>query len=187
MARLPAAFYTLADIYNNRDDRRLVELKSTKQAFKIGADDITFSLTTSHPGYLYLLMAGSDGKTFDLVFPNQLDRANLVKAGESIVLPRPNWGLAAGGPAGKNLLLALVADSPRDFSALKMQSAGPFSMVGANPGAATGIQQASMSSANAASAECRSTETATNTRTLVVKQRCSNAYGASMLVLEEVD
>ena len=187
MAKLPAAYHTLADIFNNRDDRRLIELKSAKPAFKIGADNVAFTLNATHPGYVYLLMVGSDGKTFDMLFPNKLDGNNSIRAGETLNLPRPNWGLTAGGPAGKNLLLAIVADAPRDFSSLAMQQAGPFSVVAANASNASNVQRATIASANAATTECRATENATTTRTLVVQQRCSNAYGAGMLVLEETD
>jgi len=133
-----SAYNALLDIYNSRDDRRSVSLQSAKSAFRIGKDDVEFSLASSHAGYAYLLMVGSDGKSFDMLFPNQLDSANAIEAGQTLRLPRPNWQIKAGGPA----------------------------------------------SAHAASSECADPSLK---RTLQVQKRCSGAYGAAMMVLEEVD
>ncbi|MGH8732197.1 MAG: caspase family protein, partial [Burkholderiales bacterium] len=170
----PPAYYTLRDIYSNRDDRRTVELKAAKPSFRIGVDDVDFTLTSSHAGFLYVLMVGSDGKTFDMLFPNQLDNNNAVQPGQSLRLPRANWMVKAGGPAGKNHLLAIVADSPRDFAKMGMVPAGPFSIVPASTSSSKDIQLVTQTSANAESKEC---EAPSAHRTLMVQKRCSNAYG----------
>jgi hypothetical protein len=154
-----SAYNALLDIYNSRDDRRSVSLQSAKSAFRIGKDDVDFSLTSSHAGYAYLLMVGSDGKSFDMLFPNQLDSANALEAGQTLRLPRPNWRIKAGGPAGRNHLLAIVADSPREFASIGMQPAGPFSMIAASADASRNLQV----------------------------HAASVGYGAAMMVLEEVD
>jgi hypothetical protein len=179
----PAAHGTLKDIYANRDDRRVVTLKSGKPVFRINRDEVDFTLTSSHAGHLYLLMVGSDGKTFDMLFPNSLDQSNLVAAGESLRLPRANWTIKAGGPAGKNHLLALVAESPRDFSRVGLRPAGPFSMVRASDAASKDLQRAIARSANAGSKDC---DTPASNRTLQIQKKCSDAYGAAMMMLEEV-
>jgi hypothetical protein len=179
----PPAYFTLKDIYSNRDDRRSVSLKSGKPAFKINQDDVDFTLTTSHAGHLYLLMVGSDGKAFDMLFPNGLDSNNMVQAGQTLRLPRPNWMVKAGGPAGKNHVLAIVADSPRDFSKIGMRPAGPFSIIPASTTAWKDIQLVTSTSANAESKEC---EAPSALRNLVIQKKCSDAYGAAMMVLEEV-
>jgi hypothetical protein len=183
-AASPSAFHTLQDIFSSRDDRRTVALEGAKPAFRIGKDSVEFVLSSSHPGFVYLLMVGSDGKTFDMLFPNQLDSANLIQPGQPLRLPRPAWEITPAGPAGKNHLLAIVADAPRDFSKLGMQPAGPFSMVSASQATSKDIQLVTTTSAAAGSAECAE---APLKRSLVVKQRCSNAYGAAMMVLEEID
>jgi hypothetical protein len=180
----PPAFYTLNDIYSSRDDRRTVTLQSSKNAFRINRDFVEFTLTSSHPGHVYLLMVGSDGKSFDMLFPNQLDGNNYVQPGQALRLPRASWEIKAAGPAGKNHLLALVTDAPRDFGRLGMQPAGPFSMVSANAVSSKDIQLVSGSSPAAETSECAEAPTK---RALVVQQRCSNAYGAAMMVLEEVE
>lgn len=184
IAGRPAAYFTLQDIYANRDDRRVVRLESSRPAFRINKDLVEFTLTSSHPGHVYILMVGSDGKSFDMLFPNRLDADNMIRAGETLRLPRSSWEVRAGGPAGKNYLLALVTDAPRDFGKLGMQPAGPFSMVSANPVSSKDIQLVSASSSAADTPECAE---APNKRALVVQKRCSNAYGAAMMVLEEVE
>jgi hypothetical protein len=152
-------FNTLSDIYNSRDDRRLVSLKGAKGAFRIGKDDVDFSLTSSHGGFAYILMVGSDGKSFDMLFPNQLDADNAIAAGQTLRLPRPSWQIRAGGPAGKNHLLAIVTAAPREFASIGMQPAGPFSMIGASAAASRSLLRAAGAS----------------------------AYGAAMMILEEVE
>ena len=175
---------TLADIYNRRDDRRRVELALAKPALKINKDKFEFTLRSSHPGYVYLLMVGSDGKTFDMIFPNRLDKNNFIQVGQALKLPRTDWEIVAQGPAGKNQLLAIVADAPREFGSVGLRPAGPFSMVEASPASAKDIQLVSGASSYAASAEC--TEE-TRKRTLTVQKKCSNAFGAALVMVEEVD
>ncbi len=183
-AEFPPAFYTLRDIYSNRDDRRTVTLRGDRPVFRIGQDFVNVSLTSSHAGYLYIMMVGSDGKTFDMLFPNGLDSNNTVQAGQTLNLPRPNWMVKAGGPVGKNHLLAIVADAPRDFSKIGMQPAGPFSIIPASATASKDIQLVTSTSANAESTECGQPS---GLRNLVVQKSCSNAYGAALMVLEEVN
>ncbi len=174
---------TLLDIYHRRDDRRLVTLTPAKSALTIGRDKFEVSLTSREAGYVYLLMVGSDGKTFDMLFPNALDKNNAIAAGETLRLPRADWEITAHGPPGKNFLLAIVSEAPRDFARLGLQPAGPFSVADATPLAAKDIVLVSGTSANAATPECAE---APRKRSLVVQKRCSNAYGAALATVEEV-
>lgn len=177
----PSPLAALNDIYNNRDDRRLVTLKSDKPALRIGQDKLDLSVTSREAGYLYLLMVGSDGEAFDLLFPNQIDRNNLIQAGETVRLPRAGWQLTVQGPAGRDTLLAIVTDAPRDFGKAGLKPAGPFSMVGAV--AAKDIQLVTATSAQAERDECSGDRT---TRNIGVQKSCSNAYGAALLSIDEV-
>ncbi|MDP2788161.1 MAG: DUF4384 domain-containing protein [Pseudomonadota bacterium] len=174
----------LKDIYANRDDRRRVRLTPDKPAYKAGRDRVRFSLESSHAGYVYLLMAGSDGKHFDLLFPNKKDDRNLIQANEIWNLPRAGWAFRAGGPAGRNRLLALVSDRPRDFSTLGMRPAGPFSVIDASPLTARNIQIVSAGDAQAALPECSLTG---EQRTADIAAACSDAYGADLIGLIEID
>ncbi len=175
---------TLADIFYRRDDRRRVDVALAKPALKINRDKFEFTLTSSHPGYVYLLMVGSDGKTFDMLFPNRLDKNNYVQAGQAVKLPRTDWEIVAQGPAGKDQLLALVADAPREFGTIGMMPAGPFSMVEASPASAKDIQLVSGTSTYANNTECVQE---TRKRTLAVQKKCSNAFGAALVTVEEVE
>lgn len=177
----PSALAALNDIYNSRDDRRLVNLTTADPTLKIGRDAINFTLTSREGGYVYLLMVGSDGQTFDLLFPNQLDRNNLIEPGASMRLPRPSWQLTAEGPPGKDTLLAIVTDNPRDFSDAGLKPSGPFSAVEAV--AAKDIQLVTAGATQPADAECSNPA---STRNIAIKKRCSTGYAAALLTIEEV-
>lgn len=180
-AAKPSPLAALNDIYSSRDDRRLVTLTATKSALKIGVDTIDFTLTSREGGYVYLVMVGSDGETFDLLFPNQIERNNLIEPGGTMRLPRPAWQLTAEGPPGKDTLLAIVTDNPRDFSAAGLKPAGPFSVVEAV--AAKDIQLVTTGAAQAPAAECANPA---STRNIAIKKRCSTGYAAALLTIEEV-
>jgi len=178
-----AAPATLTDIYNGRDDLRTIVITPAQNKLKIGNDKFSFSVRTSNPGYLYLLMVGSDGKTFDLLFPNKLDGDNYIKAGQTLQFPRPGWEVVSQGPAGKDHILAIVADAPRELSKLPMTNAGPFSVVNVTQEGKRGIQLVTSASSPESQKECNSTRT----RNLAVAQVCSDAYGAAMAVVEEAE
>ncbi len=172
----PAA--VLNDLYANRDDRRQVRLSADRTQLRVG-ERVRFELSSSHGGHVYLLMVGTTGQEFDLLFPNRKDDRNVIRPGETWSLPRPGWALAAQGPAGKNRLLALVSDTPRDFSRLGMRPAGPFSMVEVSGGAALGLQLA-------ASAAAQRPECGLTGERRTEAEHCSGGYGADLLVLEEI-
>lgn len=180
-AAKPSALAALQDIYASRDDRRLVTLTAAKSALKIGADTIDFTLTSREGGYVYLVMVGSDGETFDLLFPNQIDRSNVIEPGGTLRLPRPAWQLTAEGPPGKDTLLAIVTDNPRDFGAAGLKPAGPFSVV--ESVAAKDIQLVTVGATRPSDAECAN---AAGTRNIAIKKRCSTGYAAALLTIDEV-
>jgi hypothetical protein len=174
----------LKDIHANRDDRRRVRLSADKPAYKAGQDRVRFTLESSHAGFVYLLMAGSDGKHFDLLFPNKKDERNRIQANETWNLPRAGWSFRASGPPGSNRLLALVSDTPRDFSGIGMRPAGPFSIIGASPLSARDIQFVSAGVAQTALPECNLSG---EQRTSDIALACSDAYGADLISLIEVE
>lgn len=175
---------TFRDIFNGRDDLRTVEVVLSRDQLRIGKDRLDFSVHSSHAGYLYLLMAGSDGKTFDLLFPNKLDNGNFIQAGQSLQLPRPSWELTAQGPRGRNHLLVIVADAPRDLAKLPLINAGPFSVVETSSSGKRGIQLVTASPAPVLQADCA---TPRQQRTLAVGRACSEAYGAALATVEEIE
>jgi len=172
---------TLSDIYNGRDDRRTVEIIPTQSNLTIGNDKFSFSVYSSNAGYLYLLMVGSDGKTFDLLFPNKLDGDNHIQTGQTLQFPRSSWEVTAQGPVGKDHILAIVADAPRDLSKLMFTNPSPFSEVSASEGGKRGIHLVTSSSSAEVQHECSDARK----RNLALQQVCSDAYGAALTEVEE--
>jgi hypothetical protein len=124
-----ASLATLKDIEQQRNPKRLVEVQVSKSTLKIGKDSLDLGIKSSHDGYLYLILLGSDSKSFYVLYPNGLDKNNQVKAGQTIRIPRPDWEVKAAGPVGTNNLLVMVSDSPRKLNTLTMSeptAAEPF-------------------------------------------------------------
>lgn len=117
---------TFNDIYAQRDANRAVKVQINNRSPKIGIDAIEFSVNSDKDGYVYVIMLGSDKKTFTILFPNELDNNNFIKAGRTLKIPRDNWTVTAQGPAGKDQLLVTITDNPRDLAMLNGKKAGPF-------------------------------------------------------------
>ena len=116
----------LAELYRQRDGARRVVASAHKPRLKIGTDMLQMDVTPARDGYLYIALAGSDGKSLYLLYPNELAPDNRVRAGQRVTLPGKGWEVVAGGPAGTETLLLMVTDAPRDLSALGQEKAGPF-------------------------------------------------------------
>jgi hypothetical protein len=153
------------DILAQRDPRRKVTLEPASERLAIGKDRLDLSVTSSHAGYLYLVLLGSDQHSFYLLFPNDMDGNNAIRAGETLRLPRPAWRITAQGPAGTDRLLAVVAASPRKLSMLGTGRAGPFLQ------SLTDANGRSTLSWIMGTADCRAGTGANAT--------CSDAYGAA--------
>ena len=98
----------------------------TPKRLRIGTDALALRVTSSHAGYVYVALLGSDGESLYLLFPNDKDGANRIEAGATLTLPRVSWQVTAGGPPGRDELLVIVSDGPRDLPALQGSKAGPF-------------------------------------------------------------
>lgn len=114
----------LGDIRAGADPNIGVRLDLASSALKVGRDQLDFTISSEHAGYLYILHVGSDGKTFNLLFPNRYDRENRIEAGQHR-FPRASWRVRAGGPAGDSYLLAVVAPVARNFDKF-MDTSGVF-------------------------------------------------------------
>jgi hypothetical protein len=97
-------------------DRR-VGLRLSAETIRIG-ETLAAEVRSEQAGYVYLFQLSSDGRELNLVFPNSLDGANYVGAGQSLALPRPNWRLRAQGPAGVGYLMTVVTQEQQDLMAL---------------------------------------------------------------------
>ena len=187
----PAAIDTLAtlnDIYNQRDDRWHVQATLASPTLKIGSN-LSMSVRSERAGFVYLFYRGTQPDSLYLLFPNSLDSANTIKANETLRLPRQDWSVTALGPKGTDHLMVMVADTPRDFSALALPAeyvsqAGPFEKIRPTAQAIARIGQAATLSAAVAKKECQNTDAK---RDLGVARQCSNVFGAGLVSLQETD
>ena len=110
-----ASLATLKDIEQQRDPRIRLDVKLSKNTLRIGKDSLDLTVKSSHTGYLYLVLLGSDRKSFYVLYPNGLDNENRIEAGKARRLPRPDWQVQASGPPGLDHLLVMVTTSPRQL------------------------------------------------------------------------
>jgi serine/threonine protein kinase len=88
-------------------------------------EKLEFSIQSASAGYAFVYLLSSGGELLQL-FPNQLDKRNRIKAGETLKLPRASWPMEAGGPVGVNRFVALVSTNERDFSSSGLINDGVF-------------------------------------------------------------
>ena len=98
-----------------------VSLRLTPEQVNTGGV-IGAEVASSVGGYVYLFQLTTDGRATTLVFPNAMDGANFLPAGGVMQLPRPNWRMAARGPAGVGYLMAVVSEKPLDLMQLQTQT-----------------------------------------------------------------
>jgi serine/threonine protein kinase len=93
---------------------------------KIAAKDrLEFAVQSATEGFVFVYLLSSGGELLQL-FPNQLDKRNRIKSGETLKLPRASWPMEAGGPVGTNRFIAVVSSVERDFSDSGLMSDGVF-------------------------------------------------------------
>ena len=176
----------LNDIYTQRDDRWGVAARLGKPTLHIGTDVLDFSITSQRDGFVYIFYLGTQPNSFYLLFPNQLDARNGIKAGEELRLPRPDWSVNALGPAGTDHLLIMVTENPRDLGDYSLPKEyvslnGPFGMFQVTPATAAHINEAATLAKSFRSPECLSTDH----RDLGVARHCANSFGAVVVSVEE--
>ena len=120
-----SAVASVQNLYDQRDPRRTLNVTVPRKSLRIGQDPFEVTITSKHDGHVYIVLLGSDQTSFYLLFPNGLDGSNAIKANVPMRLPRPNWGVVAGGPPGTDHVLVLVTDNPRDLSVLSSNAANP--------------------------------------------------------------
>jgi Caspase domain/Domain of unknown function (DUF4384) len=120
---------TFQDILAQSNPSRKVEINASPTHLKINKDYLNLKIKSSHDGYLYLILLGSDQKSFYVLYPNQLDKENFIRAGKTINLPKESWQIKATGPKGIDHILAIVSETPRNLNSLSFfgsDSNSPF-------------------------------------------------------------
>ncbi len=102
-----------------------VEAIANQSALRIGRDELSFTVTSQREGFLTVQLHGSDGVAM-LLYPNGQSGPVKVRPGQALKLPRAPVVFTTTGPAGPNLLLVMVSEHERDFSALQPRSDGPY-------------------------------------------------------------
>ena len=144
---------TLRDLEQQRDRRQKVGVRLDKPRLRIGQDFLNLQITAPHDGYVYLVMMGSDERSFYVLFPNGLDNNNRVRTGQTLRLPGPTWQLQAAGPAGTNELLVMVTRQPRALGGLQSDASGagsPFVTAAADADGRQRLQRALLGQGSAA-------------------------------------
>lgn len=124
-----ASIDTLRDIENQRNPTRVVDVRAKKTTLKINQDFLDLQIKSSHDGFVYIVLLGSDQKSFYVLYPNKLDKNNAIKAGQTLQVPAKDWQIKAAGPVGRDHLLVMVTDTPRDldyFESMGQDKNSPF-------------------------------------------------------------
>jgi hypothetical protein len=103
----------------------VVQARASKPVLRIGMDRLSFTVSSSGSGYLYVLVLGPDG-SLTLLFPNKRATSNSIQSHQPIVLPRASWTVDTTEPVGIETFLVLVSERPREFGALLKRTAGTF-------------------------------------------------------------
>lgn len=173
-----APFSAIAEIdriHRQRDPLREVSVALDSPQVRIGEDRLSFRVRSSAPGYLYVLMVGTDSHFYKL-FPNAIDTNNRLRANTWVELPRRGWLMTAGGPAGTNHFIAVVSEHPRDFSASGLVEVDPFAEFPLELAAQIAIGSGDGQSPFVGAPVCPQAPDA-----------CSPAYGAATFAIVEVE
>ena len=162
------------EIYQQRDAKWTVRAVSGSNRVRIGDLMPAWSITSDRDGFVYVVMVGSDRQSLYLLFPNDLDRSNRITAQTAMTIPRQQWDLRAGGPAGDDEILVIVTDGPRDLSALAGTRTVNFTKPLTDAAGRAQLQQVFGTNSRAGTA-CTS------------RIGCSDAFGAAVLTVREHD
>ena len=110
VARNEAPADALQRAASGADAQWHVSAAATSTSLHIGRDALALSVTSERDGYLYVVHAGSDGRSLDLIYPQRAGDPNTVRAGRRFDVPR-QW--RSRGPRGTDRLMVLVAETPQ--------------------------------------------------------------------------
>jgi hypothetical protein len=96
-------------------DSLRIKLWTNNSRYKVG-DTLTVNFETNKDAYVTLVNVGTSGGT-TILFPNRFSGGNAVKGGRPYTIPAPddNYELTVNGPAGMELIYALVTLKPVRF------------------------------------------------------------------------
>lgn len=165
----------LGQIYAARNPDHAVTVALPASQVRIG-ERLTMAVTSAQAGYVYLLMVGTEGSDFVLLFPNADDTDNRISANQPLPLPRKKWRMTASGPAGIDRFVVIVSDVPRQFRDAGLRQGSlfadfPIELVSRAAAVASGVMPVF-----AGKADC----------TRAPELPCSDRYGAARFEMTEV-
>jgi len=166
----------LQEIYRQRDPGAVVAVVPEKAKVKVARDTLRFRINSAKPGYVYILMVGTDKDRFNLLFPNAIDADNGIAGDGELNLPRPGWAMTAGGPAGVDRFVVIVSENRRDFSAAGLRKVDPFAEF-----------PRQVAERVARDAPPAGGSPFAGTVVCPTGQKCSAAYGAALFSIEEIN
>lgn len=164
----------LTDIVASRDTQHEVEAKVASNTVKIGKDDLRFTVRSSKPGYVYVLMLDTERKHLYLMFPNASDKNNKIAAGKALSVPSPSSKWTAQGPAGLDQFVVMVSEFPRDFKAAGWQAGDPIGEFSLDVARRAFETKSGGSALLAGEVAC------------AANASCSRSYGATSFAIEEL-
>jgi hypothetical protein len=170
----------LRQLLDQADAKRHLQVTLAKDKLKIGQDTMQLTVQSDRAGYLYVVMAGSDNKTLEVLFPNDLDRDNRIEPGRPLALPRAQWRVRASGPPGMDHVLVMVTDGPRDLAGPGSIKTGPFVTSLNDTGGRAQLGALMTTSVNGSQFAC--SDAGKPDRQLA----CSDAYAAKTVKIEEI-
>lgn len=174
--------FPLESVVAQSDERHVLTIRHPQAPLQIGRDFFDLSVNSSRGGYLYMILQSSDNASTYVIFPNSLDQENRIPAGQWIRVPRPSWRLQSRGPAGKNRLLVMVSDAPRDLSALPAQPDGPFMKALSGLATAQSLAWVVGSARGSGSSQCAASLAS---KDLIAVDECSDSFGAAIVEFVE--
>ncbi len=150
-----------------------VQASPAQSKLRIGRDQLSFKVSSSRNGHVYVLVAGPDGSLL-LLYPNSMFSDNRIRAGQALTLPQPSWLLDTAEPAGTERFAVIVSEYPRDHGHLSQEHEAWFLRL------PTGAAGAALANAYPGPGSV-----------FIGKARCEgadcDAYGAAMFNVEVVD
>lgn len=170
---------SLNDMLQGADGRWIVQAAASASTLKIKQDSFRVTVTSSRPGYVYVVYVGSDNQEFLKLYPTRVSEPNRVEAGAAFLVPKI-WH--SEGPPGVDQLLVFVSATPRDLDAV-------FGQALAAPGTyriARGLQDSVAGCVSAGESACLHAQS----RNLSAEDAPDTAalnYGAALVTVTEVD
>jgi serine/threonine protein kinase len=102
-----------------------LRLQTNKTTYRMGKDELNFSIQSEREGYVYVFAYGSDQGLMQL-YPNIKQGSLKVRRGQLLKLPQSPDVFESTGPPGPTELLVLVSPFQRDHSGLRPQKDGAY-------------------------------------------------------------